>query len=148
MILGDKEGRRYERCKTEDVCNSKKTVLSRILHLPSTTHTPFSVCVYVYSACQLGGLFTEIGAPLYPSCRPPSPPGQILRNLASSLLNRALARFKLRCPLPLDSVNPEFDVTRTEIWIIGARPSVPRLTQGSNLSRPGLAHAITSLTPC
>lgn len=33
---------------------------------------------------------------------------------------------------PLASINPIDDVTRTEIWIIGARPSIPRLTQGSN----------------
>ncbi|KAI7773374.1 hypothetical protein LA080_011098 [Diaporthe eres] len=60
-------------------------------------------------------------------------PEQILRNLASSSLNRTLVGFRQRRPLA--SINPIDDVTRTEIWIIGARPSIPRLTQGSNCLR-------------
>lgn len=49
--------------------------------------------------------------------------------------------------LPLASINPRDDVTRTEIWIIGARPSLPRFAQGSSRQNSQYSF-ITVPAPC
>jgi hypothetical protein len=93
----------------------------------------------VDSVLQPGKLFTEIGAPLYPSPRlpvplPPPRPDPTGPRFVVAQPGVCEIQTTLSLPpgRPSALCKPRDDVTRTEIWIIGARPSVPRLTQSSN----------------
>lgn len=131
-------GKEHESCKAGDVCNNKSVSWLPDSPAPPRLH-PISMCMYVFRASTWEGVQRDWSSSLSVS------PGTSLRRCSTGRLRDSTQHH----PLPLALVNTRGAVKRTEIWIIGARPSVPRLTQASNCQTAcawacGLASLATS----
>lgn len=95
---------------------------------PSPACPPFPCVEVLHSVHQPGKASTEMRAPLYPFPRASPAARTESTEPRFVVARRAVCEIQTTSSPPLDSIiSTRDDVTRTEIWIIGARPSLPRL---------------------